>query len=400
MNNGLTMNENASRMDGFGRRAIALASGLTLLACLASPGGAQAASIGRAEAGVMQRSAQDLRPESDQAADPTVGAQGALPALLRTPYRLDGSPLSERSDDAIEEIGRRRSHGGLSWKSGAACSTGFGAWRGQALGATMTFPAHRSWQAIHAHLATGYFRRLMRQSPMPVVSLALLPQTEAQQFTKCSQGAFDAEYKRIGARLVQAGGGSAVIRLGWEVARGRARPWGPANVGQIPGYKACFRRAVKALRSTAPRVRIEWSHSRRTVLRVKPIDLYPGGDVVDIVGTVYYDNFSPKITSPRVWAREYRAMDGGWPVGIGAWLDLAKSLNKKLAVAEWGIWNNTGPEAADNAAYIESMYNFFKANAGSIAYESYHNCGATKHKLYPSGRFHRASAKYRQLWGR
>jgi hypothetical protein len=91
----------------------------------------------------------------------------------------------------------------------------------------------------------------------------------------------------------------------------------------------------------------------------------------------------------------------GWPVGMGAWLDLAKSLNKKLAVAEWGIWDNhNSREAADNPGFIESMYNFFRANAGSIAYETYHNCGATKHKLYPASRFHRASARYRELWGR
>jgi hypothetical protein len=356
---------NGSRAAGFGLRAAALVSGLALLACLTSPGGAQATSIGHAEAGVMQRSAQDL-PQSGQG--------------------------------AITEVATGRSGAELPWKSGASCSTGFGAWRGRALGATVTFPAHDTWQAIHAHLATGSFRTLMQQSPVPVVSLALLPQSEAQQFTKCSQGAFDAEYKRIATKLVQIGAGSAVIRLGWEVSRGSARPWAPANMGQIPAYKACFRRAVAALRSAAPNVKIEWSHARRTALPMRPLDVYPGGDVVDIVGLVYYDNFSPKITSANVWASQYRVVDDGWPVGIGAWLDLAKSLNKKLAVAEWGIWNNAGVNASDNALFIESMYNFFKANAGSIAYESYHNCGETKHKLYPVGLFRRASAKYQQLW--
>jgi beta-mannanase len=358
---------NGSRPGSIGLRAAALASVLTLLACLASPGGAQATSIGHAEAGAMQRSAQDL-PASGQG--------------------------------AITEVAARRTNGELPWKSGASCSTGFAAWRGRELGATMTFPAHNTWQAIYAHISSGAYRTLMRQSPVPVVSLALLPQSEAQQFARCSRGAFDNEYKRIGAKLVQVGAGGAVIRLGWEVSRGGRRPWSPATMAQIPAYKACFRRAVRALRSTAPRVRIEWSNARKTVLRVKPIDLYPGSDVVDIIGLVYYDNFSPKITSPSVWNSQYRAVNDGWPVGMGAWLDLARSLNKKLAVAEWGIWENGSREAADNPAFIESMYNFFRANAGSIAYETYHNCGATRHKLYPASRFHRASAKYRELWGR
>jgi hypothetical protein len=358
---------NGSRPEGIGLRAAALASVLALLACLASAGGAQATSIGHAEAGAMQRSTQDL-PASGQG--------------------------------AVTEVAVSRGNGELPWKSGASCSTGFGAWRGRPLGATMTFPAHKSWQAIYAHISSGHFRTLMRQSPLPVVSLALLPESEAQQFTKCSQGAFDSEYKRIGTKLVQIGAGNAVIRLGWEVSRGSNRPWAPATMAQIPAYKACFRQAVRALRSTAPRVRIEWSNARKTVLPVKPIDLYPGSDVVDIVGLVYYDNFTPKITSPSAWNSQYRTVNGSWPVGMGAWLDLAKSLNKKLAVAEWGIWDNKGDrEAADNPAFIESMYNFFKANAGSIAYETYHNCSTSKHKLYPVGRFQRASAKYRQLWG-
>ena len=379
-------------------RAAALVLVLTLPACLVGPGEAQATSISHAEAGAMQRSAQDLPVGSSQAADPVIEPQGVQPALVRPPLGLDAMPLAERSDGAITKIGRHRFRSGLSWKSGAACSTGFGAWRGRELGATMTFPAHNTWQAIYAHISSGAYRTLMRQSPVPVVSLALLPQSEAQQFARCSRGAFDNEYKRIGAKLVQVGAGGAVIRLGWEVSRGGRRPWSPATMAQIPAYKACFRRAVRALRSTAPRVRIEWSNARKTVLRVKPIDLYPGSDVVDIIGLVYYDNFSPKITSPSVWNSQYRATDDGWPVGMGAWLDLARSLNKKLAVAEWGIWNNTGIEAADNPAFIESMYNFFRANAGSIAYESYHNCSETRHKLYPVGLFRRASAKYQQLW--
>ncbi len=50
-------------------------------------------------------------------------------------------------------------------------------------------------------------------------------------------------------------------------------------MAQIPAYKACFRQAVKALRSMAPNVKIEWSHARKTVL---PVEGYGGSWVTTV----------------------------------------------------------------------------------------------------------------------
>jgi hypothetical protein len=96
--------------------------------------------------------------------------------------------------------------------------------------------------------------------------------------------------------------------------------------------------------------------------------------VVDFWGLHYYDSGkNPKQQSD-------------------AWLAKAKAHGKKLNFPEWGVWQN-----GDNAAYIKAMFDFFKANAGSIGYENYFN-KASAHALHPSSKFPKARSLYAQLW--
>src|SRR4051812_23772195 len=89
----------------------------------------------------------------------------------------------------------------------------------------------------------------------------------------------------------------------------------------------------------------------------------------------------------------------GGPVGYGAWVKAAVAHGKKLAVSEWGVWDwdGPGPVDADNPFYIQKMYEFFRANAPSIEYETYYNCVA-EHRLYPNTPYPAASARYQELW--
>jgi hypothetical protein len=57
------------------------------------------------------------------------------------------------------------------------------------------------------------------------------------------------------------------------------------------------------------------------------------------------------------------------------------------------------PGSKDNPLFIQKMFEFFKANADSIAYENYFN-QRPRHQLNPGNLNPRASAKYKELWGR
>jgi hypothetical protein len=128
------------------------------------------------------------------------------------------------------------------------------------------------------------------------------------------------------------------------------------------------------------------------------MDSYPGDNVVDVFGVHYYDN-RPKLNSERAWSAMYNATINGGPHGIGQWLSEARSHGKKLAIPEWGLAAVDGDtrSSADDPVYIDSMNRFFRANSGSIAYESYFNC-QPRHQIFPSNVYPRASSRYRALW--
>ena len=73
----------------------------------------------------------------------------------------------------------------------------------------------------------------------------------------------------------------------------------------------------------------------------------------------------------------------GGPWGLGSWLAAAQQHGKKLAVSEYAVWQQDAQTAAqaDDPVYVDNMYRFFKANAASIAYESYFNSMPDQHTL-------------------
>ncbi|MEK0086009.1 hypothetical protein U1T56_22870, partial [Geminicoccaceae bacterium SYSU G07066] len=100
----------------------------------------------------------------------------------------------------------------------------------------------------------------------------------------------------------------------------------------------------------------------------------------------------------------------GNPVGLGAWLAWAKAKGKRFSVPEWGVSDHyPGMPCADNGFdnpfFIEKMYQFFRANAAVMAYESYFNGGGSiippgVHKIYPPANNPAAAARYQQLWSK
>lgn len=75
----------------------------------------------------------------------------------------------------------------------------------------------------------------------------------------------------------------------------------------------------------------------------------------------------------------------------------ARARGKRLAVSEWGVWDQGNLAKADNAVHIDNMYRFFRDNAADLAYENYYNC-PEKHRRGATTRFPLASAAYRDLW--
>ncbi len=242
------------------------------------------------------------------------------------------------------------------WSSGVASDdlSSFATYRGRPLDNTGTWPNRETWEIISnpdiygAVTALAAYRQIW-------IGLAMLPEQQTADFASCASGAYDQYFRTYGTNLTKLNRGNAIIRLGWE-ANGDWFKWSIAN--DPTNYKACFRREVAALRSTAPNVKLDWNMNKDSHMGSASIaSAYPGDDVVDIVGVDFYDNY-PAYPDKAAWDADYNATQNGGPLGIGSWLAFAKQHGKKLSVPEWGIHSSAGA-GADDAYYIQSMYDFF-----------------------------------------
>jgi hypothetical protein len=297
---------------------------------------------------------------------------------------------------------------GLAWRSGTVPQgfTCLAQLRSRAMDAIVTFvPDDQGFAGMASFLANAYWRGQAKKAPLAVVSLPLLTDDTKGQFGPCAAGAFDASWRQIGANLNAAGAQGLVVRLGWEANIGsKSHPWGVDSADQVASYKACWRRAAAQIKSTAPGVLLEWTSAKKTSnTALKVLDINPGDDVVDIWGVHYYDS-DPLKNTQAIWDKYYNLTYNGGPWGLGAWLTAATQHGKKLAVSEYGVWQQGTLTAAqaDDPVYVDNMYRFFRANAANVAYESYFNKLPDDHALCSNDgtptNYPNAAAMYKADW--
>lgn len=111
-----------------------------------------------------------------------------------------------------------------------------------------------------------------------------------------------------------------------------------------------------------------------------------------LVGPDLYDSWPASMTASQWRTNSQQRTSQGWPIGIAAWLDWAKSIKRPLAIGEWGVWtrsmtaSGTRPdyEGWDNPAYINGFLNFCRANAADIAFVCYFNSDNIDSAALPS----------------
>jgi hypothetical protein len=297
------------------------------------------------------------------------------------------------------------SRSGLPWASGSNSGMdGLESLRGRRLDVRTMFFGYTSWGTLAGSSAA--IGQTMARGGRLAIALGMLPRSHAGQHERCAAGGFDAEIRAVSNGIVRRGGHDAIIRLGWEANRVRGYPW--AVTGDGSAYKECFRRWVSILRSVPGQdFVIDWNMAQAGTF--PHIDrMYPGDDVVDVIGVQQYDRCPPAANDAE-WERTYwERKNTGSPVGLGPWLEYARSKGKRLSVPEWGVGgprNVCGNPGFDNPFFIRKMYDFFRTNAESIAYEAYFNgddgSGNDEngsHRLTPSHYNPKSAAAYRALW--
>lgn len=307
---------------------------------------------------------------------------------------------------ARELLGQPRSGGtwlsGI-WAGGDTATGGrverFGQWRGSAVDAITMYPATNTWETI---AGSNWHIETFADSPAILsYGLPLLPVTSGDTLADIAAGKQDQVFRQIAALLVANGRGNTIIRIGWE-ANGAWFPWN-TTVDTAEDYKAAFRRVVGVMKEQGPDLVFDFDIGCGVKLRGQQdrLDalnrLYPGDDVVDLIGCDTYDWHQTVTVDEATWALTQRPKEAP---GIADVADFARARGKGLTFPEWGLASPAEGGQGDNPYFITKMRGFFEANADILVMESYFSEPTTTlaNSIWEPDQNPQSSQVYARLW--
>lgn len=234
-----------------------------------------------------------------------------------------------------------------------------------------------------------------------------------ESWARAATGAYDARWisqlqvlrKSWGSRPAEA----VYLRFAHEF-NGSWYPW-RVTPGDAPTFKASWARWAGLVRQHFPGARIVWCPNAGSSYDYDIRTLYPGDDVVDVVGVDQY-NFWPWANTTQELKAKWEATERGGPKGPESFRRFAAERGKPMALPEWGNDGKGGDASGggDSPAFISYVHDWLLANgsrtpaAGKVEYEIYFNVtgyGDSLFSLFPEDREPgntQAAATYRQLW--
>ena len=278
-------------------------------------------------------------------------------------------------------------------------------WRGAPLDFVTTYSERTSWEAMTSG-DNDWLIETYKDFPGKLnYGLALLPEDNRGQFAQVSSGQRDAVWRHIATSLKANGHGDAAVRLGWEFNIDKPGWAWVISADQAAQYKAAYRRVVQVMRSVAPQLKFEFGVNCGSNLDGSPgrldalTKVYPGDDVVDLVGCDSYNWWAIKGSDEASFRQAMHPSNG---VGIGDVVDFARKHGKGASFGEWGTAKpGNGNGGGDDAFYIRRMHQFFRDNADVVAFECYFDepDDYIANSLI-KGQNPKAANVYRSLWGR
>ena len=298
---------------------------------------------------------------------------------------------------------------GRTWLSGAWTGgslkadrvAGFGDWRGQPADVVTTYPAYKTWDELkgsdwHVGTLDGFKGRLS-------YGLPLLPSEDGQgTLADVAAGKHDDAFRAVAEVLDKHGRQDTFVRIGLE-ANGTWFPWG-VGADKAEDFKAAWRHVQGVLKAASPTLSFGFDIGCGTPFqggsdRLDSLNtLYPGDDVVDVVGCDRYDQYHVKARNQGEWDASLHPSDAA---GLADVAEFARAHGKRLAIPEWGLASAQRDGAGDNPFFIYSMYSFFLQNKDILAYENYFNEpeDSLGSAIWDPGQNPKSAAEYQKLWG-
>lgn len=319
----------------------------------------------------------------------------------------DSSPEPSTVVEPVDPAATAQPAAHVPWTSGiwvggdpsAARVAAFATWRGARVDTVTTYPTYTTWDDMRNSdwsitIWNGFAGRL-------AYGLPLLSDEKDATFQRVIDGSHDDVFAGIAKSLVDHDRGDSFVRVGLE-ANGDWFRWG-AEASTASDFKAAFRHVVKVMHARAPELTFVFDIACGRGLagsdeRLAPLTaLYPGDDVVDVVGCDTYDSYTARATNDAEWKRALAPAD---VPGIQDVADFARAHSKKFAIPEWGLTATGASGSGDNPYFIGAMHAFFAANASTLAFENYFNEPNTDldSSLWNPDQNPKAAQRYAELW--
>ncbi|HSD39960.1 MAG TPA: glycosyl hydrolase [Rhodocyclaceae bacterium] len=245
--------------------------------------------------------------------------------------------------------------------TGTARIPQFAAWLGREPDLMLDYLDDGSWLKLtQTEWWTGCWKKAGRR---PALSISMLPRSGGDTLALGASGAYDEYFRTIATKLVAAGYGDLIIRIGWEFNA----EWFTWRAAADPkSWIAYWRRIVTTMRSVpGANFRFDWSTAHGT-RQIDPSLVYPGDAYVDIIGMDIYNASWRNKTDPVARWNELLTVPNGL-----AWLRSFAALHgKPISFSEWGTGTNgDGSGGGDDPFFIDQMAAFIRANP--VAYHIY-----------------------------
>ena len=206
-----------------------------------------------------------------------------------------------------------------------------------------------------------------------VLGLPMLENSNPEQFSQGTAGAFDAYFLSLSQKLVSNNMGNTIIRLGYEANNPNIGPW--EACADPSGYIADWRHIVNVMKSVpGQNFEFDWNPTESSACGNQPLNsfasFYPGDDVVNIIGLDQYDIKWMDTTSTPQQRWQFFLNQ---PMGLLDHKNFAIAHKKMVSFPEWGLYASGDKYGGggDDPYYIDQMHAWFTSN--NTAYQSYFN---------------------------
>jgi hypothetical protein len=258
--------------------------------------------------------------------------------------------------------------------NGAGQIPAFSSWFGRKPDRALDFFANDTWPSLESDAAWGCYSWYPKSGAVvPAMTFSVPLTVDGTPLADVAAGLHDSSFLAVANSLVSNNWGSSVVRLGWEF-NGSWMPWSAGN--DPVSYVAAYRHVVALMRSVpGAHFTFDWCTAWGPNATA-PDSVYPGDDVVDIIGMdVYNRYYSPADADPvHRWNTFLTAS-----YGLNWLASFSLAHGKPLSIPEWGTgeWlvGDGGIGGGDDGLFVTNMANFMKSNAA--VYSDYWDISAS-----------------------